>query len=146
MEHATLAARPTFDVVYREEPDLSVEEFVDVLRRSTLAKRRPIDEPERIRRMLAHADITLCARETHGKLVGISRAITDFSYCCYLSELAVDEAWQGRGIGAALLRKTHERAGLGAKLILLSAPEAMSYYRHLRMEKAENAFVIPRKR
>jgi len=146
MRHASLTATATFDIDYREEPDLSVEEFIDVLRRSTLAKRRPIDEPERIRRMLAHADITLCAREPQGKLVGISRAITDFSYCCYLSELAVDEAWQGRGIGAVLLRKTHERAGLGAKLILLSAPEAMSYYPRVGMEKAENAFMIPRKR
>ncbi|HVM79150.1 MAG TPA: GNAT family N-acetyltransferase [Stellaceae bacterium] len=135
----------TFDIDYREEPDLSVEEFIDALQRSTLAERRPVGEPDRIRRMLAHADITLCAREPQGKLVGVSRAITDFAYCCYLSELAVDKAFQGRGIGRELIRKTHERAGLGATLILLSAPKAMSYYPHLGMEKAEHAFIIPRR-
>jgi len=138
-------AAATFDIVYREEPDLSVEEFIDVLRRSTLAERRPVDEPERIRRMLAHADIMLCAREPKGKLVGISRAITDFAYCCDLSDLAVDKAWQGHGIGRVLMRKTHERAGLGAALILLSAPKSMSYYPHIGMEKAENAFIIRRR-
>lgn len=135
----------TYDVVYREEPDLSAAEFVDVLRRSTLAERRPVDEPERIRRMLAHADILLCARDGKGKLIGISRALTDFAFCCYLSDLAVDKAWQGRGIGRELIRRTHERAGLGAALILLSAPKAMSYYPHVGMEKAENAFIMPRR-
>ena len=135
----------TFDIVYREESDLSVEEFIDVLRRSTLAERRPVDQPERIRRMLAHADIMLCAREPRGKLVGISRAITDFSYCCYLSDLAVDKTWHGHGIGRELIRKTHERAGLGATLILLSAPRSMSYYPHVGMTKVENAFIIPRR-
>lgn len=140
------ASRVTiYDVVYGDEPDLAVAEFVDVLRRSTLAERRPVDQPERIRRMLAQADIMFCAREGNGMLIGVSRALTDFSYCCYLSDLAVDKAWQGRGIGRELIRRTHERAGRGAALILLSAPKAMSYYAHVGMARAENAFIIPRR-
>ena len=83
------------NVVYAIEtyPELSVEAFIDVLRRSTLGERRPIDDPETIRGMLEHADIIVTAR-VEGRLVGISRAITDFSYCTYLSDLAVDEAYQ----------------------------------------------------
>jgi predicted N-acetyltransferase YhbS len=129
---------------YSNEPDLSVDAFIDVLRRSTLAERRPVGDRGRIARMLAHADITLCARDAHGLLVGVSRALTDYAYCCYLSDLAVDRDWQGAGIGRELIRRTHEIAGPQSMLLLLSAPGAMSYYPHLGMAKSENAFIIPR--
>lgn len=131
-------------VRYSNEPDLTVDAFIDVLRRSTLAERRPVADRARIARMLAHADITLCARDDTGLLVGVSRALTDYAYCCYLSDLAVDRAWQGAGIGRALIRRTHEIAGPQATLVLLSAPGAMSYYPHVGMSKSENAFIIPR--
>ncbi len=82
------------NIAYSVEPDLGAEEFVDVLRRSTLAARRPVDRPSTIAGMLAHADIVVTARNPEGLLVGVSRAITDFSYCTYLSDLAVDVAFQ----------------------------------------------------
>ena len=64
-----------------DEKNLSPNEFIDALERSTLARRRPVDDLERIKTMIAHADIMLCARDGE-KLVGISHALTDFSYCC----------------------------------------------------------------
>src|SRR4051794_20645747 len=78
-------SRP-MDVTYRLEPELGAEEFIDLLVRSTLAERRPVDDPQTIRGMLRHADLILTAR-SDGRLVGVSRAITDFSYCTYLSDL-----------------------------------------------------------
>ena len=84
------------DVIYALEPAPEAEEFIDVLARSTLAERRPVDEPETIRGMLRHAGVLVTAR-VEGRLVGISRAITDFSYCTYLSDLAVDHVFQRRG-------------------------------------------------
>ena len=132
------------DVAYRIEPDLGVEEFLDVLDRSKLAERRPVDEPETIRGMLGNADVLVTAR-IDGLLVGISRAITDFSYCTYLSDLAVDEAHQGRGIGRELIRLTHEAAGLGTTLILLAAPKARTYYPHVGMAPHDSCWVIPRR-
>jgi len=132
-------------IAYTDEPALGVDEFIDVLRRSTLAERRPVDDRGRIARMLAHADIRLCARDAKGLLVGVSRAVTDFSYCCYLSDLAVDVAWQRRGIGQELIRRTHAIAGLDATLILLSAPKAMSYYPHIGLTRSERAFTIARR-
>ena len=77
-------------VTYQLEPDLAPEEFIDVLVRSTLAERRPVNELDTIRAMLKNADVILTAR-LDGLLVGVSRAITDFAYCTYLSDLAVDE-------------------------------------------------------
>ena len=131
------------DVRYQLEPDLSPEAFVEVLRRSTLAERRPVNDAETIRGMLQHADLIVTARVGE-LLVGISRAITDFSYCTYLSDLAVDEAYQRRGIGRELIRRTHAAAGLKTALILLSAPAAREYYPHIGMQQHDSCWIIPR--
>ena len=93
--------------------------------------------------MLRNADLIVTARVA-GLLVGVSRAITDFAYCTYLSDLAVDVNFQGRGIGKELIRRTHLSAGLGTALILLSAPKAQTYYPHIGMTKHESCWVIPR--
>lgn len=130
---------------YQLEPDLGVEEFVDVLVRSTLAERRPVDDFATIAEMLAHADVLVTARQD-GRLVGVSRAISDFSYCTYLSDLAVDEAFQGQGIGRELVRRTHEAAGVATMLILLSAPNARTYYPHIGMSKHDSCWTLPRQK
>lgn len=131
------------DVTYAIEPDLSVAEFIDVLRRSTLAERRPVDNLETMRGMLAHADVIVTAR-IGPLLVGVSRAVTDFSYCTYLSDLAVDVACQGRGIGRELIRRTHEAAGVHTTLVLVAAPKAETYYPHIGMTPHPSCWVIPR--
>ena len=133
------------EVEYLVEPGLGVDEFLDVLERSTLAERRPVDEPETIRAMLKNADVVVTAR-VDGRLVGVSRAITDFSYCAYLSDLAVDAAYQRRGIGRELIRRTHEVAGAGTTLILLAAPKARTYYPQVGMTAHDSCWVIPRRR
>ncbi|MGH6976482.1 MAG: hypothetical protein ACREED_05590 [Stellaceae bacterium] len=71
-------------IIYTDEPALAVDEFIDVLRRSTLAERRPVDDRGRIACMIEHADIRLCARDPNGLLIGVARSLTDFAYCCYL--------------------------------------------------------------
>jgi GNAT superfamily N-acetyltransferase len=133
------------DLVYDLEsyPNFGVAEFIDLLERSTLAERRPVDEPNTIRGMLEHADIILTAR-AGSLLVGVSRAITDFNFCTYLSDLAVDQAYQRRGIGRELIRRTHEAAGRKTTLILLAAPKAREYYPHIGMDAHDSCWVIPR--
>ena len=127
-------------VTYQLEPQLPAEDFIDVLVRSTLAERRPVHDAETIRAMLQHADLILTAR-TDGLLVGVSRAITDFSFCTYLSDLAVDQKYQGQGIGKELIRLTHEAAGLQTTLILLAAPKAQTYYPYIGMTKHESCWI-----
>jgi GNAT superfamily N-acetyltransferase len=126
---------------YQIEPDLSAVEFVDVLRRSTLAERRPVDDSAAIAAMLSHADLLVTARSDVGLLIGVSRALTDFSFCTYLSDLAVDQSFQGQGIGRELIRRTHEAAGLSTTLILLAAPKAQTYYPHIGLEKHESCWI-----
>ena len=87
---------------YQQEENLSVEEFKSVLLNSTLGERRPIGESERLSAMLKHANLIITARD-NGKLVGIARSLTDFAFCTYLSDLAVDENYQKMGIGKQLL-------------------------------------------
>jgi predicted N-acetyltransferase YhbS len=130
-------------VIYALEPDLSADEFIDVLVRSTLAERRPVSEPQRIDTMLRQADVIVTAR-IDGQLVGVSRAITDFGYATYLSDLAVDERHQGQGIGRELIRRTHDAAGKTTMLILLAAPNARSYYPHIGMQSHDSCWFIPR--
>ncbi len=128
-------------LTYDLEPNLDVAEFIDVLVRSTLAERRPVDRPDVIRGMLERADLIVTARADK-KLVGVSRAITDYSYCTYLSDLAVDQAYQRRGIGRELIQRTHEAAGFHTSLILLAAPKAQTYYPHIGMKQHESAWII----
>lgn len=128
-------------VKYQIEPDLSSREFIAVLKSSGLAERRPIDAADVIEGMLQKASIIVTAR-LNGKIVGVSRAISDFSYCTYLSDLAVDIEQQKKGIGKELIRLTHAEAGLGSTLILLSAPNARNYYPHIGMESHDSCWVI----
>ncbi|MBL8723240.1 MAG: GNAT family N-acetyltransferase [Planctomycetes bacterium] len=128
-------------IQYGLEPGLSVAEFVDVLRRSTLGERRPIDDEGRMAKMVQNADLIVTARDAAGLLVGVSRALTDHSYCCYLSDLAVDAAYQGRGIGRELIARTHAAAGPGTTLVLIAAPKARSYYPHIGMTQHDSCWI-----
>lgn len=129
------------EIEYAIEPDLSVDEFIRVLKTSTLAERRPVDDRECVAGMLEHADLIVTAR-AEGALVGVARSVTDFHYCCYLSDLAVDERYQKRGIGKRLIDETQDRLGPQCNLILLSAPAAIDYYPRLGFEKHPQAWTL----
>ncbi|GIL24272.1 MAG: N-acetyltransferase [Bacteroidota bacterium] len=127
-------------IVYNEENDLSPEEFRDVLINSTLAERRPVEDFERIKQMVKVANLIVTARENK-KIVGVARALTDFAFCTYLSDLAVDKDYQNRGIGKELIRQVKLRTPQ-AKLILLSAPKAVNYYPNIGMLRHEHCYYL----
>lgn len=135
-------------IVYSNESQLSVESFIDVLRRSGLAERRPVTNPERVKRMLDGADLIVTARDKDNddRLIGVSRCITDFAYCCYCSDLAVDAEYQGKGVGRELLDESRRRAGDECAFFLISAPGAVSYYERIDMPRIPNTFgwMLPR--
>ena len=132
------------EIIYRSNIRLTAEAFIDLLKRSTLAERRPVDSRQRIQSMLDHGNVLITAW-SGDTLVGVSRALTDFSFCCYLSDLAVDEAFQKQGIGKRLIDETHKVAGENTALILLAAPAAQEYYPKIGMQRFEHCFMIPRK-
>lgn len=129
------------NITYQITPDLSSEAFIDILNRSTLGERRPVDDMECIESMIKNADIIVTAIADE-KIVGVARAVTDFSYCCYLSDLAVDTSFQHQGIGKQLIQKVHEQLGAKCKLILLSAPAAVEYYPKIGFTQHPSAWVL----
>ena len=130
------------NTIYAREDHLGADEYIDVVRSSGL--NRPIGDRPRIEQMLKQANLILTARQD-GKLVGFARSLTDFCFCCYLSDLAVDKACQGQGIGRRLIEETRTAAGgANTTTLLLSAPTALSYYEGIKMPKADNCFLYRR--
>jgi ribosomal protein S18 acetylase RimI-like enzyme len=129
------------NILYRDDAPISVEEAIDLYRRSTLGERRPVDRPEIFEGMLANASLTLTA--WHGaRLVGISRSLTDFSYVAYLADLAVDAEYQRRGIGKRLIGETRQRLGPECMIVLFAAPNANDYYSRLGFEHNARGWVL----
>jgi len=136
--------RPLFNFVsmitYNIEKDLDVDEFKSVLIRSTLGERRPVDDHRRMTAMVRNANLIITARD-NGVLVGVSRSISDYAFCTYLSDLAVDVKYQKAGIGKELIRRTKLETP-DAKLILLAAPDARGYYPKINMTQFEYCFLL----
>ena len=130
------------EIRYQVEPNLSADEFIGVLEASTLAARRPVADRPCIDGMLAHADLIVTARVA-ARLVSVARSVTDFHYCCYLSDLAVDDRHQRQGIGTRLIRETQDRLHRACRLILLSAPAAVNYYAKVGFEQHLQAWTVP---
>ena len=131
-------------IVYATEDYLGADEYIDVVKKSGL--NRPVEDRGRVERYLKHSNLFVTARE-NGTLVGFARSLTDFCFCCYLSDLAVDRGHQGKGIGKRLIEETRKAAG-GAQTttLLLSAPTAMTFYQGINMPHAENCFLYRREK
>ena len=119
----------------------STEMIIDLYQSAGL--HRPIKDQSRIAKMFAHSNLVVTAWDEN-KLVGISRSLTDFCYCCYVSDLAVREDYKSRGIGKKLLQITKDIVGEESNLLLLAAPSAIEYYPKIGMEKVDNGFIIKR--
>lgn len=117
-------------IEYRADRALSADEFIDVLRRSTLGERRPIDDRECVEGMVKNANLTVTAWDG-STLIGVARSVTDFFYACYLSDLAVDVSYQRTGIGRALVSHTLKQLGPRCKIRLIAAPAAADYYQRI---------------
>jgi len=128
------------EIIYSIEKSLDPDEFIEVLKTSTLAERRPVDDEQRMTSMCNNANLIITAR-LNGRLIGLARSITDFVYCTYLSDLAVDISYQKTGIGKQLIKET-KNAAPQAKLILLSAPAVIDYYPKIGMKKHNYCFYI----
>ena len=133
-------------VLYAAEPGLDVDSFNRVLLDSGLGTTRPTGDRARMQQMLTHADLIVTARldRSDRLLVGVARCITDFSWCCYLSELAVSPAAQGLGVGKGLIDETRRLLGPRVSLILASMPESVGFYERIGMPRQADAFWFKR--
>jgi len=120
---------------------ISAEQFIGLLKETTLGGRRPVDDMVRIQGMLDHANLIVSAWQGD-KLVGIARSVTDFHFCCYLSDLAVSETIQASGIGKELIRRTFLELKSGCTLNLLAAPQAVDYYPRIGLTQHHSAWLL----
>lgn len=118
-------------------------QFTQLLKNSTLGERRPIEDEKCLTGMINNSNLIISAWDDQ-KLIGISRCVTDFHYCCYLSDLAVDQDYQNQGIGKALQIQTQNQLGPKCKLILIAAPAANSYYQQIGFTNNERCWVLNR--
>ena len=133
--------------VYRSDVDselsISVLQFTQLLQNSTLGERRPIDDHECLEGMINNSNLIVSAW-AEGELIGISRCTTDFHYCCYLSDLAVAQTYQGLGIGKMLQKNTQDQLGPRCKLILIAAPAAYNYFQPIGYSNNPRCWVLNR--
>lgn len=129
-------------IVYAEEQDLSAEDYIAVVGSTYMAERRPVKNPQRVRRFLAGSNLIVSARD-HGEIVGVLRGISDGDWVCYVSDLAVRDGHQRKGIGKGLIETGKAILGPGMVLVLVAYPEAEPFYERLGMEKA-TAFYLDR--
>ena len=129
------------NITYTTTRPITSSEFIDILKHSTLGERRPIDNEKCIQGMLDHADILALALD-NGKIVGVARAVTDFNYACYLSDLAVDVDYQKMGIGQKLIQTVQNELEKSCKIILLSAPDAVGYYPKIGFSQHGSAWTL----
>lgn len=130
-------------IEYKINAPVSTDQFIALLRESTLGERRPIEDRECMEGMVKNSNLMVTA--WHGEeLIGIARSMTDFHYACYLSDLAVHRKYQKTGIGKKLQIITQEKLGPKCKLILVSAPSANSYYEHIGFSNNQRCWVLDR--
>jgi ribosomal protein S18 acetylase RimI-like enzyme len=118
------------EIVYKINAPLTANQFIELLNKSTLGERRPINDRECMEGMVTNSNLIVTAWK-HEQLIGIARSMTDFHYACYLSDLAVDRDYQHMGIGKKLQIITKQQLMPTCKLILIAAPSANSYYEHI---------------
>lgn len=130
-------------IKYKVNVPITTDQFIQLLTQSTLADRRPVDDRECIEGMISNSNLIVSAWE-FDNLVGIARSTTDFHYACYLSDLAVSQEHQKKGIGKQLQIITQNQLGPRCKMILLAAPFANTYYEHIGFTNNTRCWVLDR--
>lgn len=145
-------------VLYAREPALGISEFRRVLVESGLGEVRPVDDEARLKAMLEGANLIVTARLDMARLdmahldmeatplIGVARCLTDFSWVCYISDLAVSAKAQGLGIGKGLMDEVTRQLGPSVAISLVSMPDAVGFYERIGMKRMPDAFWISRKR
>ena len=118
---------------------ISPEEYIDFLKRTDLGSQYPKERfGDRIAKLVKTVSISLVARNDDGIVVGVLFGLTDFAYWLYITDLGVDRAYTGQGIGRQLMKTAHEIAG-GEKDIavyLIANENAVGFYEKLGMKKS----------
>ena len=130
-------------IEYKINEQISADQYIGLLNKSTLGERRPVDDKACVEGMISNSNLIVSAW-LDTELIGVARSVTDFHYACYLSDLAVDEKYQRKGIGKKLQTLTQEQLGAKCTMILLAAPAAKDYYSYIGFSSHDSCWVLRR--
>ncbi len=128
---------------YKINQPISTDQFIQLLKSCSLGERRPVDDRACMEGMVANSNLLVTAWDGQ-QLVGVARSMTDFHYACYLSDLAVSDSHQKKGIGKQLQILTQQQLGPRCKLILIAAPAANTYYEYIAYSHNSRCWVLDR--
>lgn len=123
---------------------LTFQEYIAFLKESDLGSQYPKERfRDRIETLLQKSSISVVARDEKNKVLGVCLGITDFAYWLFVTDLGVIRSCTGKGIGKALIKKTHELAGGDNNIIMyICANEnAVGFYKKLEMNKTNDVMV-----
>ena len=136
-----------------QEERLTPENYIAFLRRTDLGSQYPKERfEERIAILVKKASISLTARDAAGDLIGVCFGITDLAYWLFITDLGVVREWTGKGVGRALVKALHRRAGEslaggGEKNIIMytcANENATGFYEKLGMTKPNDIYMLNR--
>jgi GNAT superfamily N-acetyltransferase len=119
-------------ILYAEEPGLSADDFLGLAQRVW-----PGDYAADAVRAALGRTINLTAR-VDGVLVGCVRILTDGYFFGTIPEILVDPAYQGWGIGRALMERAWERSPTG--LFFGAQPGNEPFFEKLGYERSMAAY------
>jgi GNAT superfamily N-acetyltransferase len=102
---------------------------------------RPLS-PEAHRRLLAGSDLVVLAIDTDAeRVVGFVPALTDGVLTGFIPLLEVLPAYQGQGIGRALMTRMLDRLGDLPNVDLMCDPDVMPFYERFGMRPASGMVI-----
>jgi hypothetical protein len=73
-------------IQFKINASLKAEDVIEVFKSSGI--NRPVEDVKRIEGMFKNSNLIISAWDGI-ELIGVARSLTDYNYCCYLSDLAV---------------------------------------------------------
>ena len=125
-------------IEYSSTSPVTAEELAYLLKQSDWAANR---SPNTLERMLRHTPCFVSAR-SKGRLIGFARALSDETYRALVEDVIVDEAYRGRGVGAALIELLLREHLSGVEEVSLACTEAnAAFYERFGFKRATDPYM-----
>lgn len=132
------------NIHYAMNERLNFAQFREFLSRCDLGSQYPQEDFEvRATRLLENVSVIVIARNEADQIIGICFGLTDFAYFLLVTDLGVDRAYIGKGIGTVLLDKIHQAAGGEDNIIMYadSAATAVGFYEKYGMKQMKKMMI-----
>nr|WP_308282144.1 GNAT family N-acetyltransferase [Providencia rettgeri] len=126
-------------LTYKMNFAISIEDFIRLIHQSSFKETVPTDNLTKLDAMLNNADLLISAWDEE-QVVGFVRAVTDFSSCCYICELAIDTNYQKHGIDRHLMRLAAEELPSECNLLFFSTDSNLTEYLRLGFTQSPRAW------